>query len=111
MNEANDDISPVLDRWFLALKVIILTFCSFGLLFGLYNVYSFLYLRKKYKVLAKVFIYICAILCILLNGAYAIIVPISDFCNVWWFMTAYTAAYCDLGVGICQCYLLTMLSQ
>ena len=99
------------NHWFLALKVIMLTFCIPGLIFGFYNVYKFLYRQGKYKEPINVIVYIAAILCLLLNVAYTMLTPITDFCNLDWFLTSYLAAYCDLMVGICQCYLLSMLSQ
>ena len=78
-----------------------LTFCLVGLLFGCFNIYKFLWKQGKYKVPVNVAIYIAAMLCLICNTIYTIMVPIKYFCNLTWFLTAYAAAYFDITVGIC----------
>jgi len=43
--------------------------------------------------------------------AFAMICPLENYCTLSWFFTSYAAAYCDLIVGICQAYLLSMLKN
>ena len=88
-----------------------LTFGSVLCFFGVYNVYNYLYKQEKYKMWVNTLLYIASILCVTLNMAYSLLVPISDYCNPNWFLTSYAAAYCDLIVGICQAYLLSMLKN
>ena len=69
--------------------------------FGFWNVYHYLYKQEKYKVWPNTLLYVASILCVTLNMTYSLFVPFKDYCNPIWFLTSYTAAYCDLIVGIC----------
>jgi len=93
------------------MKITIMLVGSFTVLFGLYNVYHFLYKLQKYRVWVNTAIYVAAILCLALNMAFAMICPLENYCTLSWFFTSYAAAYCDLIVGICQAYLLSMLKN
>ena len=77
--------------------------------FGLYNAFHFLYRNKKYTSFVTWSIYVAALLCVALNMIYACYVPYESYCNIGWFLSAYGAAYCDLIVGICQAYTLSLL--
>ena len=98
-------------KWITTLSVITITFGSILIFFGLFNVYNYLYKRKKYKVCANIGIYVASIACLALNIGYASLVPINDYCNLKWFLTSYTAAYCNLVLGLCQAYMLSMLKN
>ena len=78
-----------------------IVFGSFVLICGFYLVYNYLYKQKRYKVYANVGIYVSSIACIALNIAYAAYVPFTDYCNLTWFFTSYTAAYFYLVIVIC----------
>ena len=87
----------------------IVTFGSVLIFFGSYNIYCYLIKQKKYKVWANVGLYVSALLCISLNIAFALTVPFDNYCTCVWFITAYTAAYCNLVMGLIQAYLLSTL--
>ena len=97
-------------KWFISAEVIMIFFCSLGICFGFYNVYNFLYKQSKWKIYTNVGIYYGAISCLTLNIAYSILCPIKDYCNLSWFLTSYLSVYFNLGVGMCQAYLLSMLN-
>ena len=59
----------------------------------------------------NVAIYIAAIPCLILNAAYSLITPLENYCRLNWFLTAYLGVYFDFTVGVCMCYLLSMLKQ
>ena len=113
IDDPNGSSQPNSDqlKWITTLGVITIASGSILIFFGLFNVYNYLYKRKKYKVCANIGIYVASIACLALNIWYASIVPINDFCNLKWFITSYTAAYCNLVLGLCQAYMLSMLKN
>ncbi len=93
------------------MQVIMMTLGSLCFLFGLYNVYNFLYRMKKYKQRTYQLIYVAALLCLALNMAFSMIVAFDDYCFIGWFITSYGAAYCNVIVGTCQAYMLSTLKS
>ena len=81
------------------------------ILFGIYNMFSYLYKLEKYKSPTNVALYVASLSSIGLNIAFAQLTPINDYCNLQWYFTAYLAAYCNLVVGVCQAYLFSSLKN
>ena len=87
------------------------TFGGIVFFFGLYNSYNYLWKQEKYKVVPNCILYSASLMCVALNIAFAQMVPLADYCSLWWFLTAYGAAYCNLIVGVCQAYLVSTLKN
>ena len=105
---------PPTDRehdWFLGLEITTYICGVLLFIFGCYNIYHYLYKQQKYKVYANIIIYTASMCCIMLDMAFAQIVPLTDYCRLRWWFTSYGAAYCNLVVGICQAYLLSALKN
>ena len=76
-------------------------FCLVLIIFGIFNIRSYLIKEKHYKVCANIGLYVASIGCLIFDLSLAILMPFNTYCRMGWFLTAYSAAYCNLIVGAC----------
>ena len=94
-----------------ALCILTWIFGGIVFFFGVFNCYNYLYKQEKYKMVSNCFLYAAAFMSVILDIAFAQMVPLYDYCEIWWFLTSYGAAYCNLIVGVCQAYQLSTLKN
>ena len=93
---------PVLQIFVVLVGALLLLLCC-------YTICKFVVQQKKYKTVTISIFYFMAVLNLLCNIAYALIIPERNYCSWPWLVTRFGARYSSSILGICQASILTNL--
>ena len=110
--EASDN-KDVIDEnqtiWITAEKIVIILISILLLIMSFNNIYFYLIKAGKYKIVANTFLYVIAVITIILSTLFAIMSPNLDKCDAIYNFTYFGLSYCNQMLGIIQACILTTL--
>ena len=111
LSKTADYLTPVENDIVLASKIVVLVASALTLFLCFFNLYFFVFMQKKCRVITVTLFYVFSILTILAQASYTLTSPQDNYCNWGWLLTFYGESILNLNLGVVQASNITILAS